>query len=748
MPRKEKLFVGINKDLEEITVPIPDADPKPWDGKDELKYIGKKVPRIDGTYKTTGRAKYTFDIKVPGMIYGKIIRSPYPAAMVTKIDSSQAEKLPGVRAIIPVQDELPFPVRFAGQEVVALAADTEHLAQEAADLVKIEYDQKPFVVDLDEAMKENAPLVFDSKDEDKAKNVRDARIYPKDGTSEEIDAVLNSSDHKIEATYRTQVQTHSSMETHGVVAKWNDEKLTIWASTQGTFTVRNQVAEHFNIPKSNIRVITKFMGGGFGSKLKADIYTMLAVKLTREAKKPVRLMLSRKEDHLSTGNRPNSLQTVTVGATKEGKITGIKLKSFGTAGISRGAGTGGPARFIYDAEKIYTEESDVYTNAGPSAPFRAPGHPQGAFAFEQTIDDMAYKIGMDPLEFRIKNSESDKVRQTEYKIGAEKFGWSKRNPKPGAEKGVIKAGVGLANSLWYYIYSPGSHVSLRVNDDGSVQMRSGVQDIGGGIVTAMAMIIAEELCLKPTDIKITIGDTEFGLAPTSGGSQTTAGLTPAVRNAAYSAKQRLLKIAAGLMEVDMKEVNLSDGGTFSTLDSKKQLTWKEVTAEIPEGQFSVTGERMEDYYETERWKISGVQFAEVEVDTETGSIKVKRMVAVHDCGRPMDLLTIENQINGGIIQGISFALYENRILDRNTGVMVNPNLEQYKIAGARDVPAIESHIIDLNLGQSSTGAIGVGEPATIPTAAAIANAVYHAIGVRVRELPMTPSVVLKALNKV
>ncbi|MEE9117398.1 MAG: xanthine dehydrogenase family protein molybdopterin-binding subunit, partial [Calditrichia bacterium] len=550
MPRKEKLFVGINKDLEEITVPIPDADPKPWDGKDELKYIGKKVPRIDGTYKTTGRAKYTFDIKVPGMIYGKIIRSPYPAAMVTKIDSSQAEKLPGVRAIIPVQDELPFPVRFAGQEVVALAADTEHLAQEAADLVKIEYDQKPFVVDLDEAMKENAPLVFDSKDEDKAKNVRDARIYPKDGTSEEIDAVLNSSDHKIEATYRTQVQTHSSMETHGVVAKWNDEKLTIWASTQGTFTVRNQVAEHFNIPKSNIRVITKFMGGGFGSKLKADIYTMLAVKLTREAKKPVRLMLSRKEDHLSTGNRPNSLQTVTVGATKEGKITGIKLKSFGTAGISRGAGTGGPARFIYDAEKIYTEESDVYTNAGPSAPFRAPGHPQGAFAFEQTIDDMAYKIGMDPLEFRIKNSESDKVRQTEYKIGAEKFGWSKRNPKPGAEKGVIKAGVGLANSLWYYIYSPGSYVSLRVNDDGSVQMRSGVQDIGGGIVTAMAMIIAEELCLKPTDIKITIGDTEFGLAPTSGGSQTTAGLTPAVRNAAYSAKQRLLKIAAGLMEVD------------------------------------------------------------------------------------------------------------------------------------------------------------------------------------------------------
>jgi xanthine dehydrogenase YagR molybdenum-binding subunit len=748
MPREEKLFVGINKDLKEMTVPIPDADPKPWDGKDELKYIGKKIPRIDGTYKTTGRANYTFDVKVPGMIYGKIIRSPYPAAMATKIDTSQAEKLPGVRAVISVPDELPFPVRFAGQEIAAVAADTEHLADEAANLVKIEYDQRPFVVDLDEAMEENAPLVyFNDDDKSRTNNLRRMRISPKEGKSEEFDALINSSDHKVEATYRTQVQTHSPMETHGTVAKWEEDKITIWASTQGTFTVRNQVADHFNVPKSNVRVITKFMGGGFGSKLKADIYTMLAVKLSQVAKRPVRMMLSRKEDHLATGNRPNSLQTVTIGATKEGKITGIKLKSFGTVGIGGSAGTGGPARYIYDVQNIYTEESDIYTNAGPSAPFRAPGHPQGVFALEQTIDELAYKIGMDPIEFRRKNSEADKVRQVEYKLLAEKSGWSKRNSKPGTDKSEIKTGIGLANSLWYYNYEPGSHVSLRVNDDGSVKLRSGVQDIGGGIVTPMAMIVAEELGLKPSDVTVAIGDTEFGLAPSSGGSQTTPSLTPAVRNAAHSAKQRLLNLAAELMEVEVKEVKLSDG-VFRTLDSNKQMTWKEVTAEISGGQFSVTGDRTEDYYETERWKVSGVQLAEVAVDTGTGSIKVNRMVAVHDCGRPMNRLTIENQINGGIIQGISYALYENRILDRNTGIMVNPNLDQYKIAGSKDVPVIESHIIDLNLGQSSTGAIGVGEPATIPTAGAIANAVYHAIGVRIRELPMTPSVVLKALNKV
>jgi xanthine dehydrogenase YagR molybdenum-binding subunit len=475
---------------------------------------------------------------------------------------------------------------------------------------------------------------------------------------------------------------------------------------------------------------------------------MLAVKLARKSNKPVRMMLSRKEDHLTTGNRPDSLQTVTVAATKEGKITAIRLKSFGTAGVGRGANVGNPARLIYDVENIYTEESDVYTNAGPAAPFRAPGHPQGTFAFEQSIDELAYKTGIDPVELRVLNSKSDNVRQMEYKIGVEKSGWSKRNPIPGVDTGVIKTGMGMANSLWFYIYAPGTHISIRVNDDGSVHLRSGVQDIGGGIVTPMAMIVAEELCLKPSDIRVTIGDTEFGLAPSSGGSQTTSGVTPAVRNAAYAAKQKLIQVAAQLMEVEKEKVQLTDGGIFSTNDSQKKLTWKEVTEEIPGGQFTATADRKVDYYQSERWKISGLQFAEVEVDTGTGIIKVKRIVAVHDCGRPMNRLTIENQINGGIIQGVSYALYENRILDRNTGVMVNPTLENYKIAGAQEVPVIESHILDLNLGQSSTGAIGIGEPATIPTSAAIANAVYHAIGVRIRELPMTPSVVLKALNKV
>ena len=751
MSKEEKVFIGIDKDLKEFTVEIPEGDPKPWDGKSELKYIGKKVTRIDGKFKTTGKAKYTFDVKLPGMLYGKIIRSPHPAALVTKIDTSGAENYPGVRAIVNVHDELPFAVRFAGQEIIALAADTAHQAAEAAKLVTITYEKRAFAVTLEDAMQKDAPAVFDDiklADAKGSKNIKKPRVSPKDKGPEEVDTALKASDVVVEATYKTQVQTHSPMETHGVVAQWKEKRITVWASTQGTIRVRDQVAEYFDVPKSKVRVITKFMGGAFGSKLKADIYTILAVKLSRESGAPVRLMLNRKEEHLATGNRPDSMQTVSIGATKDGKITAIKLKSFGTPGVGGGAGTSGPVKNTYDADKIFTIESDVYTNAGPAAPFRAPGMPQGAFALEQTIDDLAYRLDKDPLEIRIKNTLSDKVRQAEYPIGAEKFGWSERAAKAGADKGVIKRGMGVANSLWYYYYSSGTHVTIVVYTDGSVQITSGVQDIGGGIVTPMAMIVAEELGLMPEEITVTIGNTDFGLAPSSGGSQTTASVTPAVRIAAYKARQRILEVASKMLETEKDKLHIRDGNVYSTENSQKKLSWKEVCKEIPNRQFSVTGDRLPDYYEPERYKISGVQFAEVEVDTGTGQILVKRIFAVHDCGRVMDLLTTKNQINGGIIQGISYALFENRIFDRNMGLMVNPNLESYKIAGSMDMPQIESHLIDFNLAQSSTVAIGIGEPATIPIAAAIANAVYHAIGVRIRELPMTPDRVLEALGKV
>ncbi len=765
MPKKVKLHLGVQGHTRDVEVDLPDGALRPWDAHDKLEFVGHRVPRVDGRAKTTGAAKYTFDIQLPGMLHGRILRSPYPSAVITAIDTSAAERYPGVKAIHVLQD-LPITLRFAGQEFLAIAATTPHAAEEALKLVKVDYTTKPFVTDVEEAMKPEAPVVFSSTVEEKKSagdlpgqgsenqqrgNVRgptvDKKLKGEDKSVEALDKLLAASDAVVEATYRTQVQTHCAMETHGVVARWEaDGQLTVWASTQGTFSVRDELAETLGVPKSKIRVITEHMGGGFGAKFGAGIYGVAAAQLARKAKAPVRLIYDRKEEHLSTGNRPSSHQTLKIGATREGKLTAIKLTSYGTAGVGTGAGTSGPAKNLYECENVWTEESDVFINAGPAAAFRAPGHPQGAFALEQAIDEMAYKLGIDPLEFRKRNTQQDEVRHVEYTLGAERFGWQKRNPLPGADRGVLKRGSGVANSLWYYFYGTGFQVAVQVNSDGTVEVTNGVQDLGTGIRTVMATIVAEELGLKPSDIIVRIGDTNFGLGPASGGSTTTAGIAAPSRDAANAAKLKMLDTASTLLHVPANDLACSGGRIFARSSPEKGLTWKQVASRIPGDKFTVQGERMDDNRKLSSSRLRGVQFAEVEVDTETGIVRVQRVVAVHDCGRPMNRLTIESQINGGVIQGISYALFEDRILDRNTGIMVNPNLEQYKIAGALDVPQIDSVIIDYDTGVNSVSAMGIGEPATVPTAAAIGNAVFHAIGVRLRELPITPDKVLAALS--
>ncbi|BBM84547.1 xanthine dehydrogenase family protein molybdopterin-binding subunit [Candidatus Uabimicrobium amorphum] len=773
MAKEVKLHIGVENDLEEIKVTIPDDSPKPWDGKDKLKFVGGKTPRLDGKEKVTGNAKYTFDMKLSGTLHAKFFRLPCPSAVVTKIDTSAAEKAPGVKGIVLVQETLPLTVRYADQELLAIAAETAHQVDEALKLVKVEYEKRPFVVDLAGAQKSDAPEVFQGKferdkevgqievDEDNAGqrrgNVRAPQDYTKGGTKEEIEQFIEKSEFSVSATYQTQVQTHSALETHGVVANWEGDHLTVWASTQGTFSVLGELAQVLKIPQTNVRVITDYMGGGFGAKFGAGPFGIAAAKLAKKTGRPVKLMFSRREEHVSGGNRPSSMQTLKIATNKSGKLEALSLVSRGSAGISTGAGTSAPAKGIYECPKIYTQDADVFTNAGPSKAFRAPGHPQGIFALEQSIDDLAYKIGMDPLEFRKINTMNHDVRQKEYQIGAEKFAWHKRNPKVNADKGPIKTGMGMANSVWYYFYGVGYQATIKVNGDGSVELLNGTQDIGTGSRTAMAVVAAEELGLKPHDIVVRIGDTKLGFGPPSGGSQTTAGITPAVRDAAYLAKNKMLEIAATHLNATAQELDIRDGVIFVTSDPTRKLSWKKVASKIPGGTFSVMGERKKDHIDIKGapavhflgrnfYTIGGMQFAEVEVDTETGVIKVKRILAIHDCGRPINRLTLQSQLNGGIIQGVSYALFEQRVIDRNHGLQVNPNLEQYKIAGSMDIPEIETIVLDTNRGNSSTGAQGIGEPATAPVAAAIANAVYHAIGVRIRDLPMTPAKVLEALH--
>jgi xanthine dehydrogenase YagR molybdenum-binding subunit len=586
-------------------------------------------------------------------------------------------------------------------------------------------------------------------------NVRGPALGPRGAEQGSTQKGFSEADIVVEGNYKTQVQTHSPLETHGVVADWKPELLTVYASTQGTSTVRDELAEVFDIPKSRVRVITEFMGGGFGAKFGAGNFGVVAAVLSKQTGAPVKLMLDRKEEHLSVGNRPDARMSLKVGAKRDGSLTALHLVSYGTAGVGTGAGTAGPTQNMYKCDNVLTEEYDVFTNAGPGAAMRAPGHPQGCFALEQAIDELAEKLNMDPLNLRDKIDESP-ARREERRIGAQMANWPARH-KAGTDSGPVKRGLGVAQSVWYRFTDLDSSAEVRIARDGSVEILSGVQDIGGGIRTVLAQVVAEELGLRPQDVTVRIGDTNFPQGPASGGSTTTNSITPAVRNAAYKARVKLAQQVAAVLRSDPADIVLSQGKVFNKDSPGNALTFRQAAGRMKTDGISGRADRTDDYTsdsegsenkpKSRRITYGGVQFAQVAVDTETGIVKVEKVWAVHDCGRPMNPMFLESQINGGILQGISYALYEDRVLDHNSGIMLNPNLEQYKILGSRETPEIAVHVIEDYLALSSTDAGGIGEPAKIPTAAAVANAFYNATEVRIRELPMKPAAVLAALSQ-
>ena len=719
---------------------VPAGEPRAWDGDAQLKIVGQRVPRLEGGAKVTGHARYVFDVQLPGMLHAAVVRSPHPHARIKSIDVSKAEKAPGVKAAYVVERILGpaelrlkatakgrYPlVRFEGQPLAAVAAATALQAEDAARLIAVEYELLPHSTGIDDAQKPGAPLVFDGPVEQPGSaggggaprglpqrgNVRGPQVAtrPEGG---DVEAALAASAVVVDATYRTDVQTHSAMETHGAVAEWREDGVTIWCSTQGLHSVQNEIATLFQLPKSKVHVICEFTGGGFGAKFGAGNLGVIALHLSRKARAPVRLFLDRRAEHLAVGNRPSSIQHLRLGAGKDGKLLAIDLRARGSAGCAAGAGCAGPAKNLYPAKVVRTSEEDVFLHTGPAAAFRAPGHPQGAFALEQSMDELAARLSLDPLELRERN-DAHPARREERRLGAEKFGWAAaRARKP---TGTLRRGAGFAQGLWYNFDGPHSSAEVILHDDGSLECRSAVADIGGGIRTACAQIVAEVLGVRPEDVRVHVGDTSYPEGPPSGGSMTTQLLSPAVRLAAERVREQL-------QDSDVRKPGRTIRGFAER--ARDYGGWKE-----------------DPYTAT----IGGAQFAEVEVDIETGIVKVLRVVAIHDCGRPINRLGLESQINGGIIQGISYALHERRVLDARSGRMLNADLEHYRIAGSKDVPVIEAHVLDHFHGRTSTDASGIGEPATVPTSAAIANAIAHATGVRVRELPMTPARVLAALR--
>lgn len=738
--------------------------PKPWK---KTEVIGKPIPRVDAYERVSGSAIYPSDISLPNMLYGAILRCPHAQAKVLNIDTREAEKMPGVRAVIKgstdgANVEWPYlrgfktklfdpHCRHEGEEVAALAAETPYQAWDAIKAIKVKYEILPFVADERKALESGAPAVHEG-----GNRSGETQIYERGNVEKgfaEADVVL-------EETYRTESELHTPMELHGCVAKWDGDRLTVWESTQGVYAVQARVAEVLGLSLANVRVIGSYMGGGFGSKLQAGKYTIIAALLAKKTARPVKMFLTREETFLCVGNRPPSNMTLKAGVKRDGMLTALEFSCIGTGGAYPAGGTSlvdWLVRDLYQCPNVRTKLTDVYINAGPSRPCRAPGHPQGAWALEQMIDALAETIKMDPVELRLKNiplysqarEGNPPYTSTGLKEcleeGAKAFGWKealKKASEANTRGGYLRRGVGMASGLWFAGGGgPPSTILIKLFSDGSVNLNMGASDIGTGTKTVMAMVVSEELGVPLKKIQIEHADTgTTQYATPSGGSKTVPTEAPAVRAAALHVKQQLLEMVSRELKTEAGQLNLKKGEILSTIDPTKKIKISGLSELKRQGVILGVGYRGPN---PDKKVVNpfATQFCEVEVNIQTGEVKVLRFLAAQESGRVMNRLTYENQIVGGITWGVGLAMTESRVLDaKQTGKMVNRNWHDYKIPTALDVPAdilslpIEPEDTEAN----TTGAKGLGEPVTIPTAAAIANAVYNAIGIRITGTPINP----------
>lgn len=730
MPKTKKVKSTIteNGETREVEIEVPDVEVS-WGKPETRRLIGSHMQRVDGVEKVTGRAKYTYDINLPGMLHGKIVRSPHAKARITTIDLGPAQAMPGVKAAITLK-EPGAAVRFAGDEVAAIAAVSEEIAEHAIRAVRVRYEPLPFVVKEEAARDPEAPRVLGND----RPNVEPGRAR----TEGDVGKAFAEAAGMVEGQYRAQARIHACLEPHGHVVAWQDDGgLKIWASTQAVHGTADEFAGIAGIPKNQIEVITQHMGGGFGSKFGPGTEGRAAALLAKQAGAPVKLMLDRRGESEAAGNAPSAIMNVKIAGAKDGAITGIEASGYGTGGIG---GAGVPFPYIYRVGAQKVSQETVRTNIGPSNAMRAPGHPQASFLMESAVDELAYKLGMDPLELRMKNDPSQ-IRQAEYRIGAQRIGWKEKwNPKPDASGGPRKRGVGVGAATWGGGGGGGTQVDVKIAQDGSIVAAVGTQDLGTGTRTYVAAIVAEELGLPREAVRAEIGSSKLGNSGGSGGSTTTPSVAPAVKMAAIQAKFDFLSALAKSTGEALDRLEMLPGGIVT--NGTKQLTWKEACKRLPAGGTTSRGTWVPDL---QQGGVGGVQFAEVEVDVETGRVHPIKIVAVQDCGVPLNKLTLESQMNGGMIQGIGFALLEDRIVDWQTGRMVNPNLEEYKLPGVWEMPVFEPIVYEY---PEAKGVSGMAEPVVIPTASAIANAVYNACGARVRALPLTPKHVLEALGRV
>lgn len=737
-----KLTLGYPPNTREVEISLPEDEPAPWDLNTPLTVMGKRHPKVDAAAKVTGLAKYTFDQSLPGMLYGGFARANAARAEVVSVDPSAALAHPEVKAGMPLAGR---EVRYAGQPLYALAATSRQALEEALALVKVELKVLPHAARTEMALAEDAPRVHQN---------RESNLVLGPARNEAaVEAALAASDATVEATCTTQVQNHCCLEPHGTVAMFEGNRLTVWTSTQATFGVRQQIAQHFRnrseVDTSAITVVSEFMGGGFGSKFGAGYWSIAAAELALASGRPVKIMLDRRSEMTDTGNRPDSVQEMKLGVSSDGKLKAYRITKFGTPGIGSGAGVTNP--MIYSFEATSARSGEVATNAGQQQAFRAPGHPQGSFGLEMILDMAADALGIDPVAFRMAN-DGHPMRQIQYPEGAKRIGWQERQPT-GSQKGRFRTGFGVGAARWGGMGGPRAEALCRIFPDGAVEIRSGAQDIGVGTRTMLAIITAEELALPPSKVGTFIGNTNDPIGPGSGGSTTAASIAPAVRQAAFLAGRQLRELAAAHWSCKADDLLFRDGSLAHARDAGKKLSFADACRLIRQGPISAVGKRMSNYegsgatrggiWSTE---VGGVQFVKLTVDTDFGTIRLDRIVALQDCGKIINRNTAEGQVYGGVIQGVSYALHEERHMDRHRGFMLNADMEAYKIAGSKDMPEIEAILYDVANGGNNCSVAGIGEPTMVPTAAAIGCAVRNALGVAVRSLPLTPGRILDALT--
>ena len=754
----------------------------------EYKVIGTRPIRHDAWDKVTGQARYGADIRFPGLLHGKILRSPYAHALIKSIDASQALKLPGVRAVVTsadlprlsgrpvdVAEGAPLNPRFLsnnvlaaekalyrGHAVAAVAADNPHIAEEALSLVHVEYEPLPAVLDGKEAMEAGAPILHqrlftsegdffragglrDEDDDAQPSNVASHFVFqigePEQG--------FNEADVVVEGEFYTRTVHQGYIEPHTATALWNrDGKITIWDSSQGQFSMRDLTAAVLDLPVSQIKVVPMEIGGGFGGKLYI-YFEPVAALLSKKTGRPVKVTLSRTEEFEGTGPTSGGYIKAKIGATRDGRITAAEASLILEAGAFPGAPVNLAAQFIfgpYDIPNVKVEGYDVVVNKPKVAPYRAPGGPSAGFAGETLVDELCEKLSLDPLEFRLLNGAKEGARRVTgpayRRIGClETLQAAKDHPHYRAPLGGPNRGRGVATAVTFNITGATAAV-VNLNQDGSASLVEGSADLAGSR-TAAAMHVAEVLGIAAEDVHPSVGDTDsIGFTATSAGSSVVYKTGWACVEAAKDLQQQLINRAARIWDVSPDAVDTNDGVFFHKSDPELSLTIQELAAMLNSTGGPIVGRAAGN------WGGESPGFAvhivDVEVDPETGKTQILRYTALQDPGRAVHPSYVEGQMQGGAVQGIGCALNEEYFFDQE-GKMLNSTLLDYRMPISTDLPMIDTQLVEVPNPGHPMGVRGVGEVAIIPPVPAIANAINQAVGVRMTELPMSPAALLEAI---